>query len=64
MLTECKEGFPAPLRQQCGLNDEGLKWLYVRRHVEDAYIVPYNLNLLMAWGAHINVQPMGAAGST
>ena len=42
-LSKCKYRFPikVPEPEEC-LDDDGVRYLYVRRHNEDALVVPYN----------------------
>ena len=50
-------GFPftVPHTKEC-LDEEGIRYLYIRRHKEDALVVPYNPELCILWGASHNVQ--------
>ena len=58
-LHTCKYGFPfaIPHSKEC-LDEEGIRYLYVRRHKEDALVVPCNPELCILWGASHNVQHM------
>ena len=51
-LHTCKYGFPfaIPHNKEC-LDEEGIRYLYVRRQKEDALVVPYNPELCILWGA-------------
>ena len=62
-LHACKYGFPFPIPQteEC-LDDEGIRYLYVRRHTEDTSVVPYNPELCILWGAVHNVQRVAKHG--
>ena len=62
-LHTCKYGFPfaIPHTQEC-LDEEGIRYLYVRRHKEDALVVPYNPELCILWGASHNVQRVAKHG--
>ncbi|KAJ1687074.1 hypothetical protein LUZ63_018464 [Rhynchospora breviuscula] len=63
---KCTKRFPKPYRQSTVLSDDGFV-LYKRRdsHItvtkggvcmDNRYVVPYNLNLLLKYNAHINVE--------
>ena len=53
-LAPCKYGFPFHVPQNCEQMDEDcVRYVYVRRHEEDRLVVPYNPELMIA--AH-NVQ--------
>ena len=62
-LHTCKYGFPfaIPQTEEC-LDEEGIRYLYVRRHKEDALVVPYNPELCILWGASHNVQRVAKHG--
>ena len=62
-LHSCKYGFPfsIPQTEEC-LDDEGIRYLYIRRHKEDALVVPYNPELCILWGASHNVQCVAKHG--
>lgn len=51
----CTYNFPHPIRNETTVDDYG-RPLYRRRHVEDAWTVPYNPLLLMQWEGHINCE--------
>ena len=59
----CKYGFPfsIPHSKEC-LDEEGIRYLYIRRHNEDALVVPYNPELCILWGASHNVQRVAKHG--
>ena len=56
LLTRCKYGFPYAKRQTDGLDNLGIRYEYARTDYEDARVVPYVPDLLLAWRAHLNVQ--------
>ena len=62
-LHTCKYGFhfAVPQTEKC-LDEEGIRYLYVRRHKEDALVVPYNPELCILWGAAHNVQRVAKHG--
>ena len=42
-LAKCQYGFPFPVPHNTEeLDDEHIRYLYVRRHEEDKFVVPYN----------------------
>ncbi len=55
-LTKCKYGFPFELHDKDEPDEAKLRFLYKRRHEEDASIVPYNLEMLLFWQGHLNMQ--------
>ncbi|XP_055331249.1 uncharacterized protein LOC129583481 [Paramacrobiotus metropolitanus] len=63
ILKICKYGFPfkTPL-EKCCLDEKGVRYLYPRYKLEDAYVVPYNADLLLMWQGHVNVQKVTANG--
>ena len=44
------------------MDDDGVRYLYLRRHKEDALVVPYNLEIALLWGAAHNVQKVSRRG--
>jgi hypothetical protein len=58
----CKYGFPYQKQDSDKLDHNGIRYNYVRREDEDLRIVPYNLELLMLWEGHLNVQKATANG--
>ncbi|KAJ4770930.1 hypothetical protein LUZ62_055187 [Rhynchospora pubera] len=63
---KCTKRFPKPYRESTLLSDDGFI-LYKRRNthitvtkngvcMDNRYVVPYNLNLLLKYNAHINVE--------
>ena len=57
LLTSCKYGFPFNVPQNCEMLDEDhVRYIYVRRHKEDRLVVPYNPELMILWGAAHNEQ--------
>ena len=63
VLSKCKYGFPFDVPQDsvC-LDEEGVRYLYVRRHEEDKCVVPYNPEIAILWGAAHNVQVVSKHG--
>ena len=61
--SKCKYGFlfnvPEPEER---LDDDGVRYLYVRRHQEDALVVPCNPEIAILWGAAHNVQKVSRHG--
>ena len=54
-LTSCKYGFPFRVPQNVEMLDEDcVRYVYVRRHKEDRLVVPYNPELMILWGAAHN----------
>ena len=60
--SKCKYGFPYPLQEEEGLNKAGNRFLPRRTHKEDCNVVPYNPEILLLWGAHMNIQKVTASG--
>ena len=63
VLSKCKYGFPfeVPHETVC-LDEDGVRYLYVRRHNEDKNVVPYNPEIAILWGAAHNVQIVSKHG--
>ena len=63
VLSKCKYGFPfeVPHESVC-LDEDGVRYLYVRRHDEDKNVVPYNPEIAILWGAAHNVQIVSKHG--
>ena len=62
-LGNCKYGFPFPIPQNIEeLDDEHIRYVYVRRCDEDKLVVPYNPELAVLWGASHNVQRVSQHG--
>ena len=61
-LTSCKYGFPFDVQQEDDIDSKRLRMTYRRRHKEDNSIVPYNLQALLLWDAHLNVQRITKGG--
>ena len=63
VLSKCKYGFPfeVPHETVC-LDEDGVRYLYVRRHDEDKHVVPYNPEIAILWGAAHNVQIVSKHG--
>ncbi len=61
-LDKCKYGFPYPLQDEDGMNKAGNRYLPKRRCPKDTNVVPYNPDLLLLWGAHMNIQKVAGAG--
>ena len=53
--------FPVPQTEEC-LDEEGIRYLCVRRHIDDALVVPYNPELCILWGTFHNVQRVAKHG--
>ena len=51
----CKYHFPQSLNQRTYVDEKGYVH-HKRRHNADAYVVPYNLQLLKTFDCHINVE--------
>ena len=52
ILTKCKYEFPFKVPQlNEELDEDGIRFLYTRRCKEDQLFVPYNLEILLFWGA-------------
>ena len=63
ILTKCKSGFPFKVPQLTEeLDEDGICYLYTRRYKEDQLIVPYNLEILLFWGASMNIQHVARHG--
>ena len=62
-LASCKYGFPFHVPQNCEMLDEDcVRYIYVRKHEEDRLVVPYNPELMILWGAAHNVQRVSRHG--
>ena len=63
ILTKCKYGFPfkVPILTE-ELDEDCIRFLYVRRCKEDQLVVPYNLEILLFWGASMNLQRVARHG--
>ena len=63
ILTKCKYGFPFKVPQlNEELDEDGIRFLYTRRCKEDQLVVPYNLEILLFWGASMNIQRVARHG--
>ena len=63
ILTKCKYGFPFKIPQlNEELDEDGIRFLYTRRCKEDQLVVPYNLEILLFWGASMNIQHVARHG--
>ena len=63
ILTKCKYGFPFKVPQLAEeLDEDGICYLYTRRCKEDQLVVPYNLEILLFWGASMNIQRVARHG--
>ena len=60
VLSKCFP-FDVPHETVC-LDEDGVRYLYVRRHDEDKNIVPYNPEIAILWGAAHNVQMVSKHG--
>ena len=55
VLSKCKYGFPFKVPQYTEeLDEDGIRIIYRRRCKEDCLVVPYNLPILLFWGASIS----------
>ena len=62
-LASCKYGFPFRVSQSVEMLDEDcVRYNYVRRHKEDRLVVPYNPELMILWSAAHNVQRVSRHG--
>ena len=62
-LTKCKYGFPFKVPQLTEqLDEDKIRFLYIRRCKEDILVVPYNLEILLFWGASMNIQRVAKHG--
>jgi len=56
-LPYCKYGFPFKVPQLTEeLDEDGVRFIYVRREHEDRMVVPYNPEVAILWGASHNVR--------
>ena len=56
-LSKCKYGFPFHVPQyKKELDEDGVRFIYMRRCKEDCLIAPYNLEILLFWDASMNQQ--------
>ena len=63
VLAKCKYGFPFKIPQlKEELDEDETRYVYVRRCKEDCLIVPYNLEILLFWGASMNIQRVSTHG--
>jgi len=63
VLSYCKYGFPFKIPQLAEeLDDDDVRYLYIRRHEEDSLVVPYNPELAILWGAAHNIQRVSKHG--
>ena len=62
-LQQCKYGFPFKIPQETEeLDEDCVRYVYVRRQYEDSLVVPYNPELAILWGASHNVQRVSKHG--
>ena len=62
-LSKCKYSFPfKDPEPEEHIDDDGVRYLYVRRHIEDVLVVPYNPEIELLWGAVHNVQKVSKHG--
>ena len=52
--------FPIPCTEE--LDEDGVHFIYMRRCKEDCFVVPYNLEILLFWGASMNLQHVSKHG--
>ena len=63
VLSRCKYGFPFKTPQlKEELDEDEVRYVYVRRCKEDSLVVPYNLEILLFWGASMNIQLVSKHG--
>ena len=63
MLHKCKYGFLFKVPQFMEeLDEDGIRYLYTRRCRENQLVVPCNLEILLFWGASINIQRVAKHG--
>ena len=59
-LASCKYGFPFRVPQNAEMLDEDcVRYIYVRRHKENRLVVPYNPELMILWDAAQRVSRHG-----
>ena len=57
VLSKCKYGFPFKIPQHIDeIDHDCVHFLYKRRCKEDCLVIPYNLDILLFWGASMNLQ--------
>ena len=62
-LPHCKYGFPFKVPQLTEeLDEDCVRFVYVRREREDRMVVPYNPEIAVLWGASHNVQRVSKHG--
>ena len=62
-LPYCKYGFPFKVPQLTEeLDEDNVRYVYVRRQHEDRMVVPYNPEIAILWGASHNVQRVSKHG--
>lgn len=62
-LANCKYRFPFHVPEYSeGLDDDCVRYHYVRRHWEDRLVVPYNPEIAVLWGASHNIQRVSKHG--
>ncbi len=62
-LSHCKYGFPFKIPQETvELDEDCVRYVYVRRQHEDRSVVPYNPEIAILWGASHNVQHVSKHG--
>ena len=63
VLSRCKYSFPFKTPQlKEELDEDEVRYVYVRRCKEDSLVVPYNLEILLFWGASMNIQRVSKHG--
>ena len=63
VLNKCKYGFPFKVPQvNEELDEDCVRYLYRRRCKEDSLVVPFNLDILLFWGASMNLQRVAKHG--
>ena len=56
ILHKCKFGFPFDLCAEEHLDDQKIRYNYVREEEEDRHVASYVMDLLLFWDGHANVQ--------
>ena len=62
-LEYCKYGFPFTVPEvEERIDDDNVRYLYTRRHNEDALVVPYNPEITILWGTSRSIQRVSTLG--
>lgn len=63
VLSSCKYGFPFKVPQlKEELDEDHVRYLYIRRHDEDKMVVPYNPQFAILWDTSHNMQRVSQHG--